>query len=130
MRTAWGIARMKRNLPKWLARLVFAAALPAIGLLAAAPALALGLDPAFPEPALGPGQAKGVAVWSHGRSLNAEDSQSPTPAYLRALRDNGWDVMRFDRLSQGDTLSDSTRQLAEYAAELKHQGYKQVLLAG
>ena len=41
----------------------------AIGLMAT-PALALGLDPAFPEPALGPGQAKGVAVWSHGRSLN------------------------------------------------------------
>jgi pimeloyl-ACP methyl ester carboxylesterase len=102
----------------------------AIGLIAAAPALALGLDPAFPEPALGPGQAKGVAVWSHGRSLNAEDSQSPTPTYLRALRDNGWDVMRFDRLSQGDTLSDSTKRLADYAGELKHQGYKQVLLAG
>jgi len=102
----------------------------AIGLMAAAPALALGLDPAFPEPALGPSQAKGVAVWSHGRSLNAEDSQSPTPTYLRALRDNGWDVMRFDRLGDGDTLSDSTRRLVDYAGKLKHRGYKQVLLAG
>jgi pimeloyl-ACP methyl ester carboxylesterase len=102
----------------------------AVGLLAGTPALALGLDPAYPEPALGSGQAKGVAVWSHGRSLSAEDSQSPTPTYLRALRDNGWDVMRFDRLSHGDTLSDSTKRLVEYAGELKHQGYKQVLLAG
>ena len=119
---------MRRTLPKVLAGL--AVGILATGLMAGTPALAVGLDPAFPEPALGPGQAKGVAVWSHGRSLNAEDSQSPTPTYLRALRDSGWDVMRFDRPTQGDTLSDSTRQLVDYAGELKHQGYKQVLLAG
>src|SRR6476661_10797563 len=120
-----GDRAMRRMLPKGLAGLVLA-----VGLQATGPALALGLDPAFPEPALGPGGAKGVAVWSHGRSLNAEDSQSPTPTYLRALRDNGWDVMRFDRLSRGDTLSDSTRRLVDYAGDLKRQGYKQVLLAG
>jgi pimeloyl-ACP methyl ester carboxylesterase len=140
-----GIARMKRTLLpttlagparaiRLLAAGVLAIGLLAIGLLAAgllaAPAWALGLDPAFPDPALGPGQSKGVVVWSHGRSINSEDSQSPTPAYLRALRDNGWDVMRFDRLSRGDTLSDSTRRLVDYAGELKHKGYKQVLLAG
>ena len=131
---------MKRTLPKLLAGQglavramavgVLAFGLLAVGSLAATPVVALGLDPAFPEPALGPGQAKGVAVWSHGRSLNAEDSQSPTPAYLSALRDSGWDVMRFDRLSQGDTLNDSTKRLVSYASELKQQGYKQVLLAG
>jgi pimeloyl-ACP methyl ester carboxylesterase len=101
-----------------------------VALVAAAPALALGLDPAFPEPALGPAQAKGVVVWSHGRSINAEDSKSPTPAYLEALRDDGWDVMRFDRLAAGDTLVDSTGRLVEHAAALKHQGYKQVMLSG
>lgn len=111
-------------LPKSLASLVLV-----IGLIAAVPALA-GLDPAFTEPAHGPTQAKGVVIWSHGRSINAEDSQSPTPTYLRALLDSGWDVMRFNRLSQGDTLSDSTRRLVDYAADLKHKGYKQVLLAG
>lgn len=116
---------MKRTLPKRLAGLVLT-----VGLLAAAPAWALGLAPAFPEPALGPNQAKGVVVWSHGRSLNAEDSQSPTPSYLRALRDNGWDVMRFDRPSQSDTLTDSARRLVEYAGELKHKGYRQIALAG
>jgi dienelactone hydrolase len=115
---------MMRSLPKSLASLVLL-----IGLMAAVPALA-GLDPAFPESARGPGQAKGVVIWSHGRSINAEDSQSPTPTYLRALVDSGWDVMRFNRLSQGDTLSDSTRRLVDYAADLKHKGYKQVLLAG
>src|SRR5712692_6832300 len=116
---------MKRNLPIWLAGPVLA-----VGLFVAAPAMALGLDPAFPGPAIGPGKAKGVVVWSHGRSINAEDSQSPTPTYLHALGDNGWDVMRFDRLSQADTLRDSAQGLVDYASELKRQGYRQVVLAG
>jgi pimeloyl-ACP methyl ester carboxylesterase len=116
---------MKRLIPKHLASLVLA-----ISLLASASAWALGLDPAFPEPALGPNQTKGVVVWSHGRSINAEDSQSPTPSYLRALRDNGWDVLRFDRASRGDTLTDSTGHLVDHVSELKHKGYKQVVLAG
>ncbi len=116
---------MKRLTPNHLAGLVLA-----LSLLASAPASALGLDPAFPEAALGPSQTKGVVVWSHGRSINAEDSQSPTPTYLRALRDNGWDVMRFDRASRGDTLTDSTGHLVDYVSELKHKGYKQVVLAG
>src|SRR5262245_53242191 len=116
---------MKRLLSTRLAGLVLAA-----GLLASAPAIARGLEPAFPEPATGAASAKGVVVWSHGRSINSEDSQSPTPAYLRALRDDGWDVMRFDRLSRGDTLTDSTKRLIDHAAALKHKGYKQVMLAG
>src|ERR1043166_5028359 len=104
---------MKRLLPWSLTGLVVAA-----GLFASAPAVALGLDPAFPEPAFGPAKAKGVVVWSHGRSINAEDSQSPTPAYLSVLREDGWDVMRFDRLSKGDTLTDSTKRLIEHTAQL------------
>ena len=114
-----------RSVSKALAGLVVS-----IGLLASASALALGLDPAFPEPALGPGKAKGVVVWSHGRSITTEDSKSPTPAYLQALREDGWDVMRFNRLSRGDTLTDSTRRLVDYTASLKKRGYKQVVLAG
>ncbi|HEX3862679.1 MAG TPA: alpha/beta hydrolase [Stellaceae bacterium] len=100
------------------------------GVAAASPAWALGLDPAFPDPLLGPAHAKGVVVWSHGRSINAEDSQAHTPIYLEALRDDGWDIMRFDRLSQGDTLKDSSKRLVDYSAELKQKGYKQVALAG
>src|SRR6266699_3080642 len=116
---------MKRLIPNHLVGLVLA-----LSLLASAPAWALGLDPAFPEPAVGPIQAKGVIVWSHGRSINAEDSQSPTPSYLRALRDNGWDALRFDRASRGDTLTESTAHLVDHVSELKHKGYKQVVLAG
>lgn len=120
-----GHARMKRFSPMRLAGLVVAA-----GLLASAPAFALGLDPAFPDPAIGPAKAKGIVIWSHGRSINAEDSQSPSPPYLHVLRESGWDVMRFDRLSRNDTLNESTSRLVEYAASLKQKGYKQVILAG
>src|SRR5947199_5807536 len=116
---------MKRLLSSRLAGVILAA-----GLMGSTPASALGLDPAFPDPAIGAAQAKGVVVWSHGRSINTEDSQSPTPSYLHALRDDGWEVMRFDRLSRGDTLNDSTKRLIDYAGQLKRQGYKQVVLAG
>ena len=109
---------------------ILGAAVVAVGVGASAPVFAMGLDPAFEGPAMGPAKAKGVIVWSHGRSINAEDSESPTPAYLTALRDDGWDVMRFDRLSHGDTLSDSTKRLVDYTAQLKRNGYKQVVLSG
>jgi dienelactone hydrolase len=116
---------MLRPLPKNLACLVFAALL-----LLSVPAGALGLDPAFSQPVIGPTQAKGVVVWSHGRSINAEDSQSPTPAYLRALRDGGWDVLRFNRARSDDTLTSSTAQLVDHVSGLKRKGYQQVVLAG
>ncbi|MBV9860540.1 MAG: alpha/beta hydrolase [Alphaproteobacteria bacterium] len=94
------------------------------------PALATGLDPAYPGEAIGPEKAAGVIVWSHGRSINSEDSQSPTPPYLAALHDAGWEVMRFNRLRAEDTLPESTRRLVDHAAALKGQGYKRVVLAG
>src|SRR5437016_10369667 len=106
------------------------AAVVAVGVGASAPVFAMGLDPAFEGPTIGPAKAKGVIVWSHGRSISTEDSQSPSPAYLHVLGDNGWDVMRFNRLSQADTLKDSTAGLVDYASELKRKGYKQVILAG
>lgn len=99
-------------------------------LLLSGSAFAMGLDPAFSEPARGPQQAKGVVVWSHGRSINSEDSQSPTPIYLKSLRDDGWDVMRFDRLAKNDSLGESTKLLVEHVAELKQRGYKRVVLTG
>src|SRR5262249_11977667 len=122
---ARGCARMKRSLSTKLAGTVLAA-----GLMISAPAFALGLDPAFPTPSVGPSHAKGVVVWSHGRSINGEDYKSATPSYLQSLRDDGWAVLRFDRVADGDTLADSSKRLAAYTGELKHKGYKQVVLAG
>jgi len=95
-----------------------------------APAWSLGLDPAQTAPLLGPAHARGVIIWSHGRSRNSEDSTAPTPPYLDVLHDDGWDVMRFDRLRVEDTLPASTQRLVAYVSELKRKGYRQVVLAG
>jgi pimeloyl-ACP methyl ester carboxylesterase len=98
--------------------------------LNSAPAGAAGLDPAYDQPLLGPEHAIGAVIWNHGRSINVEDSDSPTPPYLRALRDARWDVFRFDRLRDGDTLTASSRRLVELVAQLKHKGYHRVVLSG
>ena len=93
-----------------------------IGVLSNPPVAGMGLDPAFKRDLLGPERAMGVLVWSHGRSMTVEDSESATPPFLRILRDGGWDVLRFDRPREGDTLSDSTRRLVDQVARLKHKG--------
>jgi pimeloyl-ACP methyl ester carboxylesterase len=99
-------------------------------ILAGAPAGAAGLDPAFNQDPAGPDRAIGAVVWNHGRSINTEDSDSPTPPYLRALRDGGWDVLRFNRPRDGDTLTASTRRLVELVGQLKRKGYRRIVLAG
>jgi pimeloyl-ACP methyl ester carboxylesterase len=90
----------------------------------------MGLNPAFDRDLLGPEHSTGVIVWNHGRSLVVEDSESPTPPFLRMLREGGWDVLRFDRPRDGDSLTESTRRLVDHVAELKHKGYRRVVLAG
>jgi hypothetical protein len=101
-----------------------------IGFLFTTPAAAMGLDPAFNQELLGAEHAKGVLVWSHGRSITVEDSESATPPFLRILRDGGWDVLRFDRPREGDTLTDSTRRLVDHVVRLKREGYRRIVLAG
>ena len=98
--------------------------------LTGAPAGAVGLDPAFNEALLGPDQAIGAVVWNHGRSINTEDSDSPTPPYLRVLRGARWDILRFNRSHDGDTLTASTRRLVELVGQLKNKGYRRIVLAG
>src|SRR5438552_4522753 len=98
--------------------------------LAGAPVGAAGLDPAFNQDLAGPDRAIGAVVWNHGRSINTEDSDSPTPPYLRVLRDAGWDVLRFNLPRDGDTLTASTRRLVELAGQLKRKGYRPLVLAG
>jgi dienelactone hydrolase len=104
----------------------------ALCILGGAPARAqLWLDPANPaRPKLGPAKAAGAVIWSHGRSIDSEDSTAPTPPYMATLRDGGWDTFRFNRMRASDTLAASARGLADEVHRLKLQGYKQVALAG
>ena len=98
--------------------------------LNSAPAAAVGLEPAFNQPLRGPEHAVGAVIWNHGRSINVEDSESPSPPYLRVLRDAGWDVLRFNRARDGDTLTASTHRLIELVSQTKHKGYRRMVLAG
>jgi dienelactone hydrolase len=79
---------------------------------------------------LGPIQAAGAIIWSHGRSLTREDSTAATPSYIDALRQQRWDAFRFNRLRAVDDLAKSPAGLAKAAHQLKQQGYKRVVLAG
>src|SRR5487761_919307 len=109
----------------------FLAALALSG-FGASPALAqLWLAPASPGVIpLGPGKAKGAVIWSHGRSVNSEDSEVPSPAYMATLRDGGWDTFRFNRMRDDDTLEKSSAALAGIVQQLKQKGYRKVALAG
>jgi dienelactone hydrolase len=103
-------------------------------LLETSPACAqcqLWLDGAVPNSAeLGPASALGAVIWSHGRSVDSEDSTAPTPPYVASLRDGGWDTFRLNRLRAGDTLDSSAHGLVEEVHRLKQRGYRQVALTG
>jgi len=89
------------------------------------------LAPAFPDiNPLGPATAKGAVVWNHGRSVDTEDSEAPTPPYMALLHDDGWDTFRFNRKRAEDTLPRSATALARIVAKLKSDGYRRVVLAG
>jgi len=117
-----------RKLAKGLLGLLFAGAV----LGTAAPAGAqIRLNTAYGDGSLmGPGAARGAVVWSHGRSVEFEDSNAATPLYMKLLREAGWDVFRLDRMRVSDTLPNSSRALAEHVDHLKERGYRQVVLTG
>lgn len=100
---------------------------------AASPAAkpAMWVEPAVPEQApLGPERAAGAIVWAHGLSLHEEDSRAPTPPYIRALAEQGWDTFRLNRLRQADSLDGTGARLAKAARDLRAQGYARIGLAG
>jgi dienelactone hydrolase len=89
------------------------------------------LEPAVADgPPLGPAAALGAVIWSHGRSAESEDWTAPTPPYIVDLRDQGWDVFRFNRHRVEDTLTGSARALIDQVTRLKRQGYRRIALAG
>jgi dienelactone hydrolase len=92
---------------------------------------ALWLDPAYANrPPLGPAKAEGAVIWSHGRSVDSEDSTAPTPPYMATLQQGGWDAFRFNRMRTADTLANSAQGLVEEVHRLRQRGYRQVALTG
>ena len=119
---------MKRTVGQALLGLAVALAMLGTAQTAAAQ---IHLNPAYGDGTLlGPTAARGAVVWSHGRSVDAEDSSAPTPLFMKVMRDAGWDVFRLDRMRVSDTLPNSSRALAGYADQLKDRGYRKVVPTG
>jgi pimeloyl-ACP methyl ester carboxylesterase len=114
-----------------LSSVIAGIAVLALGGAAAAARAQMWVEPADVESGIvGPSMAEGAVIWSHGRSLDSEDSTAPTPPYLAMLRQGGWDTFRFNRMRADDTFSNSSSALIEEVHRLKQQGYRQVALAG
>ena len=62
--------------------------------------------------------------------LHDEDSRAPTPPYIKALADQGWDTFRLNRLREAESLSGTAARLAKAARDLRAQGYTGIGLAG
>src|SRR3954471_15474024 len=60
---------------------------------------------------LGPAQASGAVIWAHGLSMHDEDSRAPTPPYIKALAEQGWDTFRLNRLREAESLSGTAARL-------------------
>ena len=89
------------------------------------------VEAAMPERApLSPAQAAGAVIWAHGLSLHDEDSRAPTPPYIKALAEQGWDTFRLNRLREAESLSGTAARLAKAARDLRAQGYTRIALAG
>lgn len=88
------------------------------------------IEDSGPHRMLGPAAATGAVIWSHGRSVLVEDSQSPTPGYIETFRTQGWDAFRFNRKRDRDFLRKGSLSLAWFAGVLKARGYRRVVLAG
>ncbi|KJB96900.1 hypothetical protein [Skermanella aerolata] len=89
------------------------------------------VEPATPERTpLGTAQASGAVIWAHGLSMHDEDSRSPTPPYVKALGEQGWDTFRLNRLREAESLSGTASRLARAARDLRAQGYQRIGVAG
>jgi len=86
-------------------------------------------------PVKGPGQAKGLVLWSHGLAADREQFNSAPPPVVRAMQLAGWDVIRINRnnlyeksweVSGARHRDDAIKRLQA----AKAQGYRSVVLAG
>ena len=77
----------------------------------------------------GPAAALGVVVWGHGYGGSERDERgAPTPGFISALNNAGYDVLRFDRHPGDDTLAQALPALLSGLPALRP--YARVILAG
>jgi pimeloyl-ACP methyl ester carboxylesterase len=86
-------------------------------------------------PVNGPGQAKGLVLWSHGLASDREQFNNPPPPIVRGMQLAGWDVIRINRnnLYEKSWEASGARHRDDALDRLraaKAQGYRSVVLAG
>lgn len=79
----------------------------------------------------GPGQARGVYLWAHGRSPGGADSRGSQPQpHVRAFNNVGYDVIRLDRDPMTDETEAGAAWMRAALAELRRRGYTRVVAGG
>jgi hypothetical protein len=79
----------------------------------------------------GPGAARGVYVWAHGRAAGGQDSRGGQPQpHVRVFNNAGWDVVRFDRDPATDETDAAAAWLRGALHDLRAQGYERVVVGG
>ncbi len=77
----------------------------------------------------GPAGALGVVIWGHAYGGSERDlRRAPTPGFLSALNNAGYDIYRFDRHPGDDALHHSLPLLLAGLPAMR--GYARVILAG
>jgi hypothetical protein len=78
----------------------------------------------------GPGQARGVLVFAHGRAPGQDSRGGQPQAWVRHFNNAGFDVFRFDRAPAVDEPERAAGWLREDLRALRGRGYRQVVAAG
>ena len=78
----------------------------------------------------GPAGARGVLVWSHGKSGDVDIRGLQPPSFVRAFNNAGFDVVRFDRAPLADDPVRAAGWLRDELPALRHAGYHLVIAAG
>ena len=78
----------------------------------------------------GPAAARGVVVWSHGHAANQDSRGQQPPPFIRAFNNAGFDIVRFDRVTEVDTPARAAGWLRDELPVLRRSGYRLIVAAG
>jgi hypothetical protein len=79
----------------------------------------------------GPGVARGVYLWAHGRSPGGADSRGSQPQpHVRAFNNAGYDVIRLDRDPATDETEAGAAWMRQALRDLRGRGYPRIVAGG